>query len=41
MLSVNEEGHNCLNISNISSHIKVNKLLDQEFFHHWFYSVMI
>ena len=32
ILSVNEEGHNCLDISNISSHLKVNKLLDQEFF---------
>ena len=31
ILSVNEEGHNCLDISNISSHLKVNKLLDQDF----------
>ena len=32
ILSVKEEGHNCSDISNISSHLKVNNLLDQEFF---------
>ena len=34
-------GRGCLDILSIGSHLKVNKLLDQEFFHRRFCSIMI